>query len=405
MKLNLGNQIRSNRLRLDMTQEQLAEKFGTSPQAISRWENGSTYPDIELLPLIASFFGTSVDTLLGRTDEEKKKFCADLQQALTTATKEKDVKKTIDLLREIRHNLREYRQYWFWGIYHDLWNSRLFKDERVLREMRLLSEEIFAVCPRNEHFPVIEEMAYMEDDENVGVFLDTYASREDQNRTRLLFNRYKMREEIDKIEPIRQFLLWFELEHILTAANDWQEYLCKDAAHFRWFCETQLDYLNAVNCLAPDKKHIVSGGEELDLWCEPRIMLGLRYTRALSWLGEIDAAVDAFEDTVSIVEKVMSIKEDSFKLGCGSPALKGFVLTSERHWGKRGDVNDGKEYLDICLAVAVNGSEWDNWIIPTEIWRRVTSDIVFEPIIIDDDRFYALLERLKKCIVSRESKE
>ena len=64
-QLSLGNQIRSNRLRLDMTQEQLAEKFGTSPQSISRWENGTTYPDIEMLPMIASYFGTTIDTLLG----------------------------------------------------------------------------------------------------------------------------------------------------------------------------------------------------------------------------------------------------------------------------------------------------------------------------------------------------
>lgn len=110
MKLSLGNQIRSNRLRLDMTQEQLAEKFGTSPQSISRWENGTTYPDIEMLPMIASYFGTTIDTLLGCTDEEKEKFCQNLQKSLTTATKEKDVEKTIEILQEIRRNLREYQQ-------------------------------------------------------------------------------------------------------------------------------------------------------------------------------------------------------------------------------------------------------------------------------------------------------
>ena len=166
MKLSLGNQIRSNRLRLDMTQEQLAEKFGTSPQAISRWENGTTYPDIEMLPMIASFFGTTVDTLLGCTDEEKERFCQDLQKSLTTATKEKDVEKTIEILRKIRRNLREYQRYWFWGLYRDLWNSRLFKNEQVLDEMRLLADEIFSVCPRSDHFAVIENMAYMENDDN-----------------------------------------------------------------------------------------------------------------------------------------------------------------------------------------------------------------------------------------------
>lgn len=58
---------------MNLTQEQLAEKFGTSPQAISRWEIGATYPDIEMLPMIASFFETSVDSLLGVTEEDIEK--------------------------------------------------------------------------------------------------------------------------------------------------------------------------------------------------------------------------------------------------------------------------------------------------------------------------------------------
>ena len=48
-----------------LTQEQVAEVFGVSPQAISRWENATSYPDITQLPNIASYFDTSVDELLG----------------------------------------------------------------------------------------------------------------------------------------------------------------------------------------------------------------------------------------------------------------------------------------------------------------------------------------------------
>ena len=106
MKLNIGSQIRMNRRRMDLTQEQLAERFGTSPQAISRWENGTTYPDIEMLPLIASFFGISLDALLGCTEEEKEKFCAGLREAFMDAADSKDIEKTVGMLREIRRNLR-----------------------------------------------------------------------------------------------------------------------------------------------------------------------------------------------------------------------------------------------------------------------------------------------------------
>ena len=49
----------------NMTQEQIAEVLSVSPQAVSRWETGATYPDIALLPSIAEFFETTVDALLG----------------------------------------------------------------------------------------------------------------------------------------------------------------------------------------------------------------------------------------------------------------------------------------------------------------------------------------------------
>ena len=55
-----------------LTQEQVAEIFGVSPQAISRWENAASYPDITQLPNIASYFETTVDELLGIKKSVKK---------------------------------------------------------------------------------------------------------------------------------------------------------------------------------------------------------------------------------------------------------------------------------------------------------------------------------------------
>ena len=392
MKLNLGNQIRLNRRRMNLTQEQLAEKFGTSPQAISRWEIGTTYPDIEMLPMIASFFEMSVDALLGVTEEEKEKYCAELQKSFEIAVRAKDVQRTIEIMREIRCNLREYQNYWFWGLYHEIWNARLFRDEKVLEEMRLLAEEIFSVCPKDDHYAVIGCMANMEDDEHIDAFLDAYASREDMARSTLLFNRYKMREELDKIEPVRQYILWMELSHIVSAANDWQKYLCKDPNHFIWFCETQLNYLNAVNNLSPDKKHIISGGDKPDLWCEERIQLGIHYTASLAKLGKMDEAYDAFEDTIRVVEQIISINDDEFKMGCSSPAFEGFSLDSEIHWMEK----DGKEYKEISLR----HNDWWNWIIPLD-YQKAFKHTWFDAMRADK-RFDVLFERLDKCVVCRE---
>ena len=73
MQVQLGQKIRSLRLRDNRTQAETADALGVSPQAVSRWEMGTTYPDLELLPAIAAYFGTSIDELFGfRSDRETK---------------------------------------------------------------------------------------------------------------------------------------------------------------------------------------------------------------------------------------------------------------------------------------------------------------------------------------------
>ncbi len=65
MKLNIGDTIKYLRREKDITQEELGDILGVSYQSVSRWENGTCYPDMELLPTIADFFGITVDNLLG----------------------------------------------------------------------------------------------------------------------------------------------------------------------------------------------------------------------------------------------------------------------------------------------------------------------------------------------------
>ena len=46
----IGERIKYHRKRLGMTQEQLAERIGVSAQAVSKWENNLSCPDISILP-------------------------------------------------------------------------------------------------------------------------------------------------------------------------------------------------------------------------------------------------------------------------------------------------------------------------------------------------------------------
>lgn len=53
------------RKQADITQEQLADQLGVSPQAVSKWESRRSCPDIGLLPQLARIFGTTIDQLFG----------------------------------------------------------------------------------------------------------------------------------------------------------------------------------------------------------------------------------------------------------------------------------------------------------------------------------------------------
>lgn len=95
MQINIGQKIRELRLRDNRTQAETADALGVSPQAVSRWEMGTTYPDLELLPAIANYFGTSIDGLFGFRSEREAKIAAIVREA----NSEMDVDKRLTMLR------------------------------------------------------------------------------------------------------------------------------------------------------------------------------------------------------------------------------------------------------------------------------------------------------------------
>ena len=70
METTLGNRIAMLRRKKELKQDDLAEMLGVSPQAVSKWENDQSCPDISLLPKLSQILGVTVDELLtGKTEE------------------------------------------------------------------------------------------------------------------------------------------------------------------------------------------------------------------------------------------------------------------------------------------------------------------------------------------------
>ena len=68
MNESMGSMIAKLRKEKGMTQEQLANELGITYQAVSKWENGLSSPDISTLPLLADLFGVPIDRFFGREE-------------------------------------------------------------------------------------------------------------------------------------------------------------------------------------------------------------------------------------------------------------------------------------------------------------------------------------------------
>lgn len=81
MQLNIGTKIKELRRRDGRTQEALAEALGVTNQAVSRWESGGSYPDMEIVPAIANYFHVSIDELFGYQNDREERIKRILEEA------------------------------------------------------------------------------------------------------------------------------------------------------------------------------------------------------------------------------------------------------------------------------------------------------------------------------------
>lgn len=98
--IKLSENIKKYRQQKDMTQSQLAGVFNVSEQAVSRWENGNTYPDISLLPALADYFGITIDELMGMENYKDEKEIEEVIHKVKECERKGRIGESIALLQE-----------------------------------------------------------------------------------------------------------------------------------------------------------------------------------------------------------------------------------------------------------------------------------------------------------------
>lgn len=78
--LYLSENLKKYRVLKNLTQEDIAEYLGITPQSVSKWERGECYPDITFLPALANILETSVDLLIGMDSIRAEKTRLDIHK-------------------------------------------------------------------------------------------------------------------------------------------------------------------------------------------------------------------------------------------------------------------------------------------------------------------------------------
>ncbi len=316
MKLKIGENIRRLRRSSAMTQEEFAAHMGVSGQAVSRWETGATYPDIEMLPVIAELFGVGVEELMGLTSTARTDAATvELRRIMETMNPE-----------EARIALRQLHR-----VYPR--NTEIMEilcrySDRPEEVRHLLDGMLAQGLTLTECHDPIQQLFYDEEESGLPFLMERYTTPIDESGEFFLEERYRYRGEYDKLEARRE-------ETLLVLYSRLCRYLVWDVMpdhHVKnhlWASRRILELINSLAGTAGLRP--VSGDGVPDLWFGERVTAGLRLTAHAASSGQTDEAFCALEDTIDLCEHVWHLP-DNTKLTFRTPSLCRFegILRRDR---------------------------------------------------------------------------
>ena len=397
MNLKIGEKIRALRLQQKMTQEQLADRLGVSYQSVSRWENGITYPDIELLPAIANYFSVSLDYLMGQDDAEKRrKIKKQIRKIANMDSKDED--KLIELIRICRTE-KESTKY-FEDICYALRYSSLYKSTKVIEELRKSKEAFFEECDdASMRSRALEYYTCLEEESHIKALLDRYSSDQTTAKDYLLKERYLFRDEFDLFELTRQRYLHKQIAYLIDGdISLWRDSSKPMNAEYTIFeNNAKLSLLHGVCRETPTEDFPVTCGKNPDVFAEQRIYIGMRQACAYVSLGETEKAYRFLEDVISLLVQILQLPNGT-ELTARSPALDQLKISIK----KTPRTERTEELISLLYSLENGEKELAADIFPQSIlkcletaqyarWEWLTP-------IRKEERFVALLDKLKNAL-------
>ncbi len=227
--LNIGKCIVQMRKKKGITQEQLADYIGVSKASVSKWESGLCYPDILLLPELASYFNISVDELLGYSPQLTKK---DIKKIYNKLSHEFTVKSFDEVLDKCGKLIKKY-----YSCFPFLLSMiQLLLNYSILAKNMAVKKQIFQRCimlcmrVKEESDSIsdikdantkeaIAEMALGNSEEVIRLLGGELAPYSGDDV--ILVNAYRMQGKTDQAKLVNQILLFNNVINTLTLLNNY----------------------------------------------------------------------------------------------------------------------------------------------------------------------------------------
>ena len=292
---NFAEKFRTLRKQSNFTQEKIAEKLGVSGQAVSRWELGICYPDLELLAPIANCFGVTIDFLLSNDNESKEKAHLCFLDEINCSPYDE---KRIEFVLEYCHNYPDV-SFYAYQLVDSIVCYVVGDQEKTKQYMSLLLQNAEKLLDTSYRSGTIQLMSAVCDDSEVEKWLDM-APYSGFSRRYCLNNRAMLRKDFVGSHVQNGLELFEHLADLLDRR-------CPDSFGSEYKAQFQRDIMKVIRsfgeCEVPDGWKLFYAYKQLVL------------SACLFDKGEKDEGWQNFNSAISLCKHVFSLKENWLEIG------------------------------------------------------------------------------------------
>lgn len=336
MNLPISNVIRRLRRERDITQEDLASAVGVTYQSVSRWEKGQAYPDMELIPKIAQYFGISTDVLFG-TDSKSINQRLDIHYQKINE-KLNDPESFYQACKAAYDEFPKEFSFGLWlcrcYVYHGI---RPYEEH--LDEIRNISQNIMDNCTNEDYrIEIMEIISIAEKEEQLDRWLNMMPCWK-SCREVLLESRYGYRRDLEKYRKQRQENFLSFLSYIFYNCNEFENSEIA-IANIKMIIEV-MDVMRDPQT-------------DIDAWIVMRADFHTRLAMEYFIIKEFELGYAQMEKAVDLYVKYAELPNDTV-LSYNCPALN--VLTENKFASPNDDTNDRGEFVSWCAYQAFSRTD------------------------------------------------